>query len=209
MKYQQDYGSLDCQESIDSILCFEIPFLEHQWSNPSLINEFPNIKETNQVQATWFAVKNNKVGAALIKKWNMLCQEDNFKRLKETGSPNSHQFREHRHDQSVFSCVIKSSLEHVCVLPWEDMYQPWLYDKNSTILLAPVHSLRNASDVSILNALVSKSSLGLINAELLNGPSQAKKLKRQLKRIRFLCTERLVNLFLKLRSFIRLILSKG
>lgn len=188
-----------------SILCFELPFVEHQWSNSSLISEFPNLKFTSQIQATWFAVKNDVVGEKIITKWDQLSRQDNFRRLKEVRINQGGDFVGHRHDQSVLSCVIKSELSKNIFLPWEDMFQPWLYDKNSSILLAPVHCLRNSTTVSILDPLVKCSNLNDIESEFFNGPFWMKKYSRFVKRCLYWSSELFVEFALKIRTVIRLL----
>jgi hypothetical protein len=123
---------------------FSLP--EKQWSKGDLLDYLnvrnnSNILNSNQIEATTFFVKNDPVAVAVIEQWMSVF----FRSLAlvddtPSKSPNEPGFIEHRHDQSVFSILMKingattlSAFETYC--PIIKAGKPhWAYDFNWSVL---------------------------------------------------------------------------
>ncbi|MGS0755705.1 hypothetical protein ACVBEH_14120 [Roseateles sp. GG27B] len=149
------FNQLDSLLEKQQGLFFKIPFLERNFSKPSLLAEFSAVSDTWQIQATWFGIQATAKGRDLIDQWLKLCWDSDFARLRaDPATPNS----PHRHDQSILSCLLKSCYSDLKILPWEDFFAPWLYHKDSEILLAPIHAMRSRGEHSSLNLLIAQST---------------------------------------------------
>jgi hypothetical protein len=143
-------------------LFFTLPFMEVDWTSPSLIARFAgtHIGLTPQVQATWFGLRNTANVRSLVEGWWRESAANDFEALRGadgTGDATARSF-EHRHDQSVLSCLVKTTQPPIPTLPWEDFYAPWLYCRDSWALLEPVHALRRAGPDSVVDDLVRRSN---------------------------------------------------
>jgi hypothetical protein len=74
--------------------------------------------------ATIFGIKNNSYGREILTSWCMGVAESNFSNVTnpEIGSPQLPSFVDHRHDQSVWSCLLKSRGAHL--IPDETYHAP-------------------------------------------------------------------------------------
>jgi hypothetical protein len=117
------------------ILAFQLSHPENQWSKASLLSRYrlgPDESSSGQVLGTIFAVKNNSYGREIISSWCEGACEDDFFYLKDptTLEPQLSHFKDHRHDQSVWSCLLKSKSVHL--IPDETFYGPnWSRDGSS------------------------------------------------------------------------------
>jgi len=70
-----------------------------------------SIRKTPQYQATFLAFKNTKEVRDFVKKWYESCFLENYHLLDDTPSnlQNAKKFKEHRHDQSLFSILYKKT----------------------------------------------------------------------------------------------------
>src|SRR5262249_11878009 len=116
------------------------------------------IGATPQIQATWFGLANVPATRALVERWWLDCSREDFEALKDPVAHEDDGGAQHRHDQSVLSCTVKSAQPAVPTWPWEDLFQPWLYVRDSWVPLEPVHALRRANPASLLDDLISQSS---------------------------------------------------
>jgi hypothetical protein len=82
---------------------------EWKYSKTALIQHFPsseNNLNSHQFQSgTWFI--SGTLGVDIAEKWNVICSQDRNMTSDETGDE-ARGFVEHRHDQSVFSLILKS-----------------------------------------------------------------------------------------------------
>lgn len=140
---------------------FQLPFIEKYWTKPDLLKKFDSaIGETPQIQATWFGIANTTAGRDLVGRWWTTCSDFDFWALKDDPAASSEIGKvQHRYDQSVLSCIVKSSRPDVPLRPWEDVFAPWLYTRNSWVLLEPVHALRKRGAKGILDRLLRHSSI--------------------------------------------------
>ncbi len=141
-----------------SALLFHLPFLENEWTKPEMLECFPAANGTTQIQATWFGLKNDAIGRNIAEFWYEYSRVNEFQFLKDPPAEKLYPAKEHRHDQSLLSCIIKTHFKNITILPWEDVFAPWLYHRYSEILFAPVHALRNRSGISILNPIIKNSA---------------------------------------------------
>jgi hypothetical protein len=142
---------------------FELPFVERDWTKPSLLQRYAGTQGSRQVQATWFAVRNCATTRRLIEAWWDLCHEADFDALKDEPG-----FR-HRHDQSVLSCLVHSTARDAIIGPWEDVFARWLYVPDSWVLLEPVHALRIRDSRTLIDPLVGSSTLSGCRRSLSEG----------------------------------------
>lgn len=70
-----------------------------------------SIRKTPQYQATFLAFKNTKEVRDFVNQWYKGCFLENYHLLDDTPSKlhNAHRFKEHRHDQSLFSILYKKT----------------------------------------------------------------------------------------------------
>lgn len=139
-------------------LFFSIPFEEREWSHPEVLARFgrPVDDRSDQIQATWFAVVNDAAARATISAWASACLGNGAQLLRPRPFQPS-MLIEAREDQSILSCLLKQQ-GGANVMRWEDHFTPELYHPDSWILLMPVHTLRNASGESVIDALLERST---------------------------------------------------
>ena len=99
---------------------------EQTWTKPEIFNllKLEKIHQwSSQYQATWIAIKKNNTNLEIIRSWIEYCAKDNFYLVRpesEFLSADSN-FISNRADQSVFSCLLKSSSINPIEANSEDM----------------------------------------------------------------------------------------
>lgn len=96
------------EASETSLVSFQLPHVEKTWTKGHVLDLFsPEFRETGQFLSGIFLLKNCERIRTLIQQWKTLmstyCNADN----SPSKTPNDASFREHRHDQSVFSLLRK------------------------------------------------------------------------------------------------------
>jgi hypothetical protein len=127
---------------------FELSEPDLHWTSTRVINELnaEAIAESNQIAATTFFLSNTPENLRFLDEWVYLCTKNNFKLLTEEESINSN-FKNHRHDQSIFSLLWKMKDNFSC--PNETYWAPnWATDGKSF----PIWSARNRLSVSVLSS---------------------------------------------------------
>lgn len=101
---QSDYG----------ILAFQMDFIEKDWTKGDLAHymgfDFSDPEmNSGQIMATVLVVKKTSHAIRFIKKWLEVAVEDNYHLVDDTPSKvkDAPSFVEHRHDQSIFSLLVK------------------------------------------------------------------------------------------------------
>ncbi|MGK4271863.1 hypothetical protein [Parabacteroides johnsonii] len=100
-------------ESKIGILSMVLDYEERLWTKGDLfdllgVRNDKNFTETKHRAATFLLIRNSKFSRAFVSKWlNVYEQGWNYVDDTESVSPNLDGFREHRHDQSVFSVLSK------------------------------------------------------------------------------------------------------
>lgn len=99
------------EESNQSIMLFELPLIECQWTQASVFEFFGNVTNemlfSNQIMGTFVVLRKNNSSVAFIEQWLSLCC--NEKLLTPQNSKESSFFRAHREDQSILSVLAKTS----------------------------------------------------------------------------------------------------
>lgn len=107
-----------------NILAFQEPYIEQEWTKGDLLNYFgvyddDNICKTNQLWSGVFFLRKSASTVVFVDKWakvNMRKLELVTDRLSTV--PNKNGFKEHRHDQSSFSVIVKL-MPHI-ELSWKE-----------------------------------------------------------------------------------------
>jgi len=127
------------------ILGFSLEYLEYKWTKSDLLDYFgvlgnKDIILSPQIEAATIFIRKNDKSMAYIEKWYSVYEE-NFDLVNDTPSniPNYADFKEHRHDQSIFSILGK--LNNIATLKTRGNTYPsqkndWgeLYNKGCPIL---------------------------------------------------------------------------
>lgn len=118
----------ECLETEGVFFTLDLP--EIQWTK---MDTYRHIVESNdeylmtrQIISGILFLKNSPMIRGLVKKWIDICVEDGGKYLDDSSSklPNDEIFREHRHDQSIFSLLLKvKSEEHDFTFHEDDTYE--------------------------------------------------------------------------------------
>ncbi len=133
---------------------FKLPYTESQWTkNDLIIHPLINVRyprAINQIQATYFALANNSKSRKLVEDWLLLSEINNYHYIDDSFSKtiNYPEFREHRHDQSILSCLVHT----------HDIYcqeVAYHFERNRYFFKSPylkhfIHPLRNKSSTSII-----------------------------------------------------------
>lgn len=122
-------------------IVFSTPNKEICWTKRSVLVEMDCdqeiYKETNQIAATCFIVKNNEESRRIVEDWLNLCERRELI-TDEITMENYKEFCEHRHDQSLFSLVMKKNLDKILILPFsnvcQNFYSSYITKMNDTLL---------------------------------------------------------------------------
>jgi hypothetical protein len=115
------------KNNFKNILGFTLGALEFEWTKMDTINAInPNIQvDELQHLGTIILLINNKFTRNFIKEWYEWCIKDNYHYITDAPSrlQNHINFQEHRHDQSVFSLLLKKYKEQIITIP-DETYPP-------------------------------------------------------------------------------------
>lgn len=96
-----------------NILGFQMPYPEHLWTKMDLFEHLqcqtPKYMNSGQIMATTFLCKKTKMTEDFLTMWYKLCSEQGYRFVDDSPSlsANTTEFKEHRHDQSIFSLLCK------------------------------------------------------------------------------------------------------
>ena len=126
-----------------------------EWTKNHLIQYFKSkllLVNGNEpmIEACIIFIKNNTKTREFIKNWLYLCVEDDYRLVNDdnVGFIESSLFREHRHDQSIFSWLIHANNFGITLK--NDSAQPILWKQNFYDFETPIHAFRNRSSSSRL-----------------------------------------------------------
>lgn len=114
------------QQQSPGVMAFQLSYIEKQFSKmDTVVKIFPEQQErlnafnTPHNMATVIAFYNTPSTITFVEEWLDLCICDNYKYVSDIASQatNSRYFVEHRHDQSIFSLLVKKY--KCCVIPDE------------------------------------------------------------------------------------------
>jgi len=98
------------------IMSFQMNYIEKHWNKGDVLKYFNDnyqnidiekIKNSGQNHATFMLIKKNKHSVILINKWYELCSNYHFIDDSLSIEKNDIFFIDHRHDQSIFSLLVK------------------------------------------------------------------------------------------------------
>jgi hypothetical protein len=104
------------------IVGFQMTHIERQWTKRELLQVFkcehrPEIVNTGQIEATAFVFAKTEHTERILRSWNAIPRWSPIAIDDTLTIPQSSDFRTHRHDQSIFSLLLK--LYGAKVLGWE------------------------------------------------------------------------------------------
>jgi hypothetical protein len=109
-----EYLNLINENSGNSILTFHMEHQEKTWTKADLgvklnVTNNPEIWETGQCLGGIMVIRKTPESVKLVLKWIEVATTNNFHYLTDSPSktPNDPSFKEHRHDQSIFSILTK------------------------------------------------------------------------------------------------------
>jgi hypothetical protein len=118
----------ECLETEGVFFTLDLP--EIQWTKMDtyrhIIGDNDEYLMTRQVISGIFFLKNTSMIRELVQKWTDMCVEDNGKYLDDSPSvlQNDNIFRENRHDQSIWSLLLKKKAEtHDFTFHEDDTYE--------------------------------------------------------------------------------------
>jgi hypothetical protein len=133
---------------------YRLPYPEGQWTKSDLFRH-NNIRISNpfaisQVQATYFIIKNNKTNQLLVENWLNIANECSYHYLDDSTSflAEDNRFIEHRHDQSILSCLIHSM--GLRPTGYAFHYPQEFVVSSGFCRSDPIYSSRNISGTSVL-----------------------------------------------------------
>ena len=99
-------------------------------------------------------IKNSIESRRFIGIWQSLCEFDNYSLLDDSPSkiPNHPSFKEHRHDQAIFS-LLAQTFSFVRIVPDEFNHQPY-WSKGQYPTDYPIHQLRNRTGTPRLPQMI-------------------------------------------------------
>jgi hypothetical protein len=140
---------------------FKLPYAESMWSkrdlldHPKLRIERPN--SLPHYQATYFLLKNNDKMRQMISDWYEIASQENYRFLNDEPSSavEYEDFKEHRHDQSILSCLIHAYKldSHFFSYKLDPRYS------NSAFQREFIYDLRNRTGVSVLEGYERKTGM--------------------------------------------------
>jgi hypothetical protein len=145
---------------------FKLPYHEAEWTKADLFEHpYIDIKDptaVNQIHATYFFLTNTDGCLELARKWLEIAIDKDYHYLNDSPSliPNHSEFKEHRHDQSILSCLVHSS--GISAKGYGYEFARSNYFNGSPYLRHCIHSVRNLSGTSVLTNRVSMKPFGVI-----------------------------------------------
>jgi hypothetical protein len=118
---------------------FELPHLERVWNKGKVYRKFEGaLNDENSLQLVGgiFIIVKTPFTIKLVNEWALWCEVDNYSYLDDTVCFNNHpDFKEHRHDQAIWSCLRK-------VRGTVKVQDETWYEDFSKHLDKPIHALR-------------------------------------------------------------------
>jgi hypothetical protein len=142
---------------------------ERSWSKAELIKLLapdPRDLDSEQVAATFFLMKKTPQMIQFLEEWLSICTLENFSYLTdELQVDQSPAFIEHRHDQSIFSLLVKKY--NLPILRERTFFPPEVYYPKSFALNFPVHTLRSKGQDCFIKEALYERGRGIYLYELI------------------------------------------
>jgi len=120
---------------------------EKAWSKKELLDKFDLSDSdlgSNQIQASLMFLIKNQENLEFCRNWLQTCTQDNYRLLKDENSGSNYpEYQEHRHDQSIFSCMYKE--QNRKVLNDQTWFAPNWRKEGSGF---PIWTIRNRSGLT-------------------------------------------------------------
>lgn len=103
------------------LLCFKVGMPEYQWCKADTGNLIAhgdiNIMNTSQMVGGVHMIKNTPLNFDMVSEWYEIAYKDNYRYLDDSASiaANHVEFQEHRHDQAIFSLLVKKYNQHTAL----------------------------------------------------------------------------------------------
>jgi hypothetical protein len=142
----------------EGCLCFENYHLEKSWTKMDLIVHIGNDNNdtnSNQLEGGIVFYKKNKENLEFINNIISISEYDNYHLLDDSPSKilNDESFNEHRHDQSIFSCLWKKNKKFY-IKPSETWFPTnesvWKSDWRNKGQKYPIWAMRNRTGNSLI-----------------------------------------------------------
>ena len=114
-----DYKSMALQHNL---VTFQMTHIEKMWTKRELLQEIGcesrlDVLNSGQIEGTAFVFAKTPFTGQFLRTWDFLSRKNPVLINDEITIPQLSEFREHRHDQSIFSLLAK--LTNVKILGWE------------------------------------------------------------------------------------------
>jgi hypothetical protein len=119
-----------------SIMVFELPLIEKQWTKKELFYELnlERLKDSNQIMASFILIKKCSESATLISTFLEHCKNKLYISDVVNNESQDKLFIEHRHDQSIFSLISKKNNLTIAKDPSQFGIFPNLYFESNVLL---------------------------------------------------------------------------
>jgi len=110
--------------------CFENQYTKPETLVALNVQDSPEMK-TEQIMATIIYIKKCDASVEFVNKWFEYCIKDNYRLVDDSHDINytiQNEFIDHRHDQSIFSLLIKKSPQKAYIIPdntWQTSPNIW------------------------------------------------------------------------------------
>jgi hypothetical protein len=142
------FSELRGMASCSDLVVFEIGERTATWTKGDLFHAFgltlnDPIAEEGQIIGGVGFFRKTRTTLSLLHYWKLVCESDDYHLLDDTPSrlPNDPAFRENRHDQAIFSLIVKMSGQ-ATILPDETFYSD-LWQAGTHHETAPIQTMRN------------------------------------------------------------------
>lgn len=102
-----------CRDDVNGLISFKLSgkHKERQWTKRDVLKRLnadqPRIVDTDQLMASFIIVRKNEYTLQFMHEYLIHACDENMITDKPSVSPNYPEFRDHRHDQSIFSVMCK------------------------------------------------------------------------------------------------------
>lgn len=121
----------DLEKSNQSIMAFELPLIEKQWTKAELLKkmhcDYDEFKESNQAIGGYILIKVNDESKEFFRQYLKLCCNFDLINDEYIESDQLDSFIDHRHDQSIFSLLCKKYNLELFRDPSQYGVRPWEY----------------------------------------------------------------------------------
>jgi len=136
---------------------------EYFWTKREVIELFnlpENLLQKQQVAATFFLMKKTNCTLDFLNQWLKIANDKNHLYLNDKVIVDQHSdFKEHRHDQSILSLMVKKY--GLKILNLKYTFSKQLYYKDSPILMFPIHGVRNLTKSAFIQPSMYHSKLSI------------------------------------------------